>query len=242
MRISISLFTVLFFLTSNFMVSCQSAAQSTVEHVDALSFRKLLTENPQAQLLDVRTPGEYVKEHLSDAKNIDWRGRSFVSEVDNLSKDKPVYLYCLSGGRSASAANKLTSLGFKKVYNLKGGILAWKKAELPLEAGKNTSSKTGISSADFKAETTSELPVLVNFYAPWCGPCRKMAPMLEKLDSELGDSYKFVKLNADDNDALMKELEVHEIPTFLIYRDGQIIWRHIGLVEKDVLLKELGLN
>lgn len=224
------------------LVSCRSSAQSAIKDVEPEVFQKLISEDANAQLLDVRTPGEYAGGHLNGAHNLDWRTSNFNSGLEELNKNKPIYLYCLSGGRSASAAKKLSSIGFKEVYNLKGGILAWKKAELPVETGKNAAAKMGMSIKDYKAEIASELPVLVNFYAPWCGPCRKMAPMLEELRSEGEKRFKFVKLNADENQGLMKELDVNEIPFFLVYKNGEISWTHIGLIEKDVLLKELGLN
>ena len=82
---------------------------------------------------------------------------------------------------------------------------------------------------------------LVNIYAPWCGPCRKMKPMLEELNQSASGKFKYVMMNADENDALLKELGVSEIPTFFIYKNGKETWKHVGLVEKEALTKQLGL-
>jgi rhodanese-related sulfurtransferase len=78
----------------------------------------------------VRTPKEYADQHLDNAVNIDWNGDNFVGQAQKLDKSKPVFVYCLAGSRSKSAANKLHELGFKEIYNLEGGILKWNAADL----------------------------------------------------------------------------------------------------------------
>lgn len=88
--------------------------------------KQIATET--AQVLDVRTPDEYKTGVIKNAVLADWNnGEQFVSKAGTLDKTRPVYLYCRSGGRSSKAAEWLTSNGFKEVYNLEGGILAWKK-------------------------------------------------------------------------------------------------------------------
>ncbi|MEN8788210.1 MAG: rhodanese-like domain-containing protein [Flavobacteriaceae bacterium] len=82
--------------------------------------------NKDVQLVDVRTPREYRSGHLGNAINIDfYKSREFVEAFEALNKEKPVYVYCRSGVRSAKAAYKLISMGFTKIYDLKGGILNW---------------------------------------------------------------------------------------------------------------------
>lgn len=83
--------------------------------------------NKDVQLVDVRTPREYRSGHLGNARNIDYyKSKQFVEAFEALNKEKPVYIYCRSGARSAKAAQKLIALGFKKIYDLKGGILNWR--------------------------------------------------------------------------------------------------------------------
>ena len=82
-------------------------------------------------MLDVRTPAEYTQGHLSNARNIDWNGGEFEKSIAKLDKSKPVFVYCLSGGRSAAAASKMRSIGFREVYELSGGFAKWKAAKLP---------------------------------------------------------------------------------------------------------------
>lgn len=79
------------------------------------------------QLVDVRTADEYDVEHLDQAINIDWKSDQFDDELAGLDKNKPVYMYCRSGSRSAQAAEHLRMAGFKQVYEMKGGIEAWQQ-------------------------------------------------------------------------------------------------------------------
>jgi thioredoxin 2 len=79
------------------------------------------------------------------------------------------------------------------------------------------------------------IPVLVDIWAPWCGPCRMVSPALEQLATEKAGSLKLVKVNADITPALSRRFEVQSIPTLLIMRDGQVVARQIGAVPVDLL-------
>ena len=84
-------------------------------------------------LVDVRTPGEYSEEHIRGATMINYQDDTFKDQINKLDKNKPVYLYCRSGKRSAAAQEVMVKEGFKKVIHLKGGITAWKNEGLPTE-------------------------------------------------------------------------------------------------------------
>ena len=203
-------------------------------------FRSMLNDQASVQLIDVRTAGEYAGGNLKGSVNIDIRSADFTDRIKELDQDRPVFVYCLSGGRSASASRSMAAMGFKEVYDMKGGIMSWKRAGLPVEMPE-AAQPTGITREEYDKALQAQTPVLVNFFAPWCGPCRKMKPMLDELNQSAAGKFKYMPLNADENDALIKSLVVTEVPTFFIYKDGKQTWKHIGLVEKDVLLKELGL-
>ena len=101
-------------------------------HIDVTEFSEF--ENVEgAQLLDVRTPGEFNQDHIAGAVNINVNSRDFSERVAELDKSKAVYVYCRSGARSANAMGQLQRMGFEEVYNLKGGILAWKRAGKAVE-------------------------------------------------------------------------------------------------------------
>lgn len=79
-----------------------------------------------------------------------------------------------------------------------------------------------------KLISTEKLPLIVDFWAPWCGPCKVTKPILEKIASEFTGKVKFVQINADESQALLKELKVLGIPTLIAYRDGKEATRVIG--------------
>ncbi|OCT15850.1 thioredoxin [Paenibacillus pectinilyticus] len=91
-----------------------------------------------------------------------------------------------------------------------------------------------ISDATFQNETESGT-VLVDFWAPWCGPCKMIAPILDELSAELGDSAKIVKINVDDNPASAATYNVMSIPTLLVFKDGQVVDQLVGVQSKEKL-------
>jgi thioredoxin 1 len=74
----------------------------------------------------------------------------------------------------------------------------------------------------------SELPVMADFYADWCGPCRMVAPIMEKLSKEYDGKVKFVKINTDENQELAMKYDIMSIPTLMVFKNGQIVQRFIG--------------
>ena len=86
----------------------------------------------ETQLIDVRTPEEYAQGHIANAENVDFLDANFESNIASYSKQLPVYIYCKSGGRSGRASEKMKQLGFKKVYDLSGGITNWVNSGNPI--------------------------------------------------------------------------------------------------------------
>ena len=73
-----------------------------------------------------------------------------------------------------------------------------------------------------------DVSVLVEFYADWCGHCRRMAPVLEQLKAELKDTANIIQINVDENQELAEEYEVEGVPTFIVFKQGKQIWRQSG--------------
>ena len=226
----VSLVAMLFLL-----IGCQKENSKEIQTVDSKVFEEKLktTENPQ--LLDVRTPEEFGVEHLKNAVNSNWNGNSFVADAGKYDKSKPIFVYCKAGGRSSEAASKLKELGFTEIYNLDGGIMKW--------TGEKTSTsyteRIGITTADYDNLINSDKKVVVNFYAEWCGPCKKMEPYLLQMQKEFKGKIKIERLDADANKSMIEEMKIDGLPVILIYENGKEIWRHLGYLSEEDFRKKL---
>jgi thioredoxin 1 len=97
-----------------------------------------------------------------------------------------------------------------------------------------------VTDANFESEVIrSDKPVLVDFWAPWCGPCRMVAPIVDELSDEYDGKVKFVKLNTDDNIRTASQFGIRSIPTLLVFKGGQVAGQIIGFRPKSDLKKRL---
>jgi thioredoxin 1 len=206
--------------------------------LSAKEFKAAIETNAFAPIVDVRTPEEFEKGHLPNSYNIDWNSNGFENKVMGFEHDKPIFVYCLSGGRSAAAAEKMRSLGFKKVVELEGGIMKWRAANFP-ETTALKAKPAGMSRRQFDEVITSEKLVLVDFYADWCAPCKKMAPYLEEINTDMGDKVTVIRINTDDNQELASQLSISGLPTLLLFKNKTLLWKNEGYVEKEEVVKRL---
>jgi thioredoxin 1 len=222
----------LFFITSLlFIFSCKSVDSQTLLSPSDFEAKMAAVSG---QLIDVRTPDEFNVDHLANATNLDIYSEKFDSEISKLDKQKTYYVYCQRGGRSANATEKLRKAGFKNVYELDGGVLNWSKEGKPLEKGK-LASATEMSIADYSELIKSQKIVLVDFSAKWCGPCKVLSPIVDKIGKQRAKELKVLKLDVDANQALALHNTIDELPTLLWYKNGKLEMRMIGLrTEKDI--------
>ena len=85
----------------------------------------------------------------------------------------------------------------------------------------------------------SGTPVLVDFYADWCGPCKAMSPAIQEVGKEVEGKARVIKVNIDKNQAAAMQYNVRAVPTFIIFKHGQQVWRHSGMIDKNTLEKQL---
>jgi rhodanese-related sulfurtransferase len=116
-KIFITLFLIPFLLTS-----CNGQTSKNIKTIDPKEFIVKINSTKNAQIVDVRSPEEYNKQHLENAKNINWNGGDFESQILLLDKKMPVFVYCQAGGRSSKAVSKMSELGFTEVYEMQGGM------------------------------------------------------------------------------------------------------------------------
>lgn len=117
------LFLILF--TNLFLMSCKGQETEHFKLLNSAQYEQVISEN-EVTIIDVRTPGEYQSGHIKNAQNINVQLGDFKAKMENFDREKPIYIYCRSGSRSANAGRILEEMGFKEIYDLKGGILSWK--------------------------------------------------------------------------------------------------------------------
>ena len=227
--IGISLFLFL-------VVSCQNASTNS-KVLSVPDFEKQLSAHDNPQLIDVRTPEEFNEGHLDNAKNIDWNSEAFEAEALKLEKDKPVFVYCHSGSRSKEASEFLFGKGFNTVYDMEGGYKAWTKAKKEAAQNGRESEKSisGITHDEYKKLVTGDQLILVDFNAPWCGPCKVLSPVLAEVEQDMNGKLKVVKINVDRNQELAGMLAIEHIPALYVYKSGQLVWQQVGLIGKEEL-------
>ncbi|HVI46627.1 MAG TPA: rhodanese-like domain-containing protein [Chitinophaga sp.] len=202
------------------LVSGSLYAQQQVE--DAEAFAKDI-QKPGVQVFDVRTAAEFKTGHLPDALQADYNKKEeFIERVKYLDKQRPVYVYCLAGGRSNAAAKWMRENGFQDVVELKGGINAWKQAGKALDGVED--SQPQMTMEAYNKATNAKGAVLVDVGAAWCPPCRKLEPALKKYLQDHKDITLF-KVDGGRDQDVMKAISVKSLPTLILYKDGKEVWR-----------------
>jgi len=211
------------------------------KQLDAVEFNLLINSKPGV-LLDVRTIGEYQNGHIEEAGQLNYYALDFKQKLSLLPKDQPIYLYCNTGYRSERAARILSEEGYTRIYNLEHGIMEWNLMELPVAVDPDArpDRENLYTPDDFNKLIASQSLVMIDFYAPWCAPCRSMMPMIDSLMVAYHPDIKIVKINVDASKTLAKELKLNSVPYFRFYRNGKESKSLTGVQSKNDLVALLG--
>ncbi|HNU88907.1 MAG TPA: thioredoxin domain-containing protein [Ferruginibacter sp.] len=221
-------------LLSIVLLSCLAQPKTSLT---ADQFEKEITGKENIQVLDVRTPGEFFSGHIKNALLADWTDtKEFERRISFIDKSKPLYVYCLSGGRSAAAAARLRKMGYENVYELKGGTNAWISAGKPLEGSRN---EKQLSIDEFNKSINSSKTVLVDFGATWCPPCRKMEPVLKSLETNNPGKFLLVRVDGGRDQDILQQYKVTALPVFIVFKDGKPVWRKDGMADEKELAEQV---
>lgn len=221
-----------FLLIAVFYISAFYA--QVIENVDAVKFKELI-ESGEGIILDVRTPGEVARGHIKGTTAINIGEQSFTTKVNMMQKDKPIYVYCLTGSRSVYAAQYMAKVGFNKIYNLQQGIVEWTRLGYPLEKTEAAPASSSIQYNEFSFGKLIESNKLlfVDFHAIWCAPCKKMAPDIEKLKSDYKGKVEITKVDIEANESISKAYNVISVPTLILFKNGKEVWRNAGYMNYE---------
>ena len=222
-----------------FLFSCGNTNSQIIEDVNTENFHQLI-EKGDGIIIDVRTSQEFNSGHIIDATNIDFYSDDFTDKLKIVRKDVPIYVYCRSGGRSSSAADKMEKLGFTKVYNMIGGIGSWQSKGYETIKSKEveTTNQPKFTENQLNKILNNNKTVLIDFSTQWCVPCKKMRPVIEDIKRE-NPHVKVLFIDADANKELVKKYQIKGVPVFIVFKNGEESFRKVGLCNKDELTNQL---
>ncbi len=228
-KIALLVFTTLLFLTA-------CAQNQNIKEVDSKQFHQLIAAD-KGILLDVRTESEFNNGHIARAGQLNYYALDFRRKLLLLQKDQPIYLYCNTGYRSGNAAEILAENGYTNVYNLEHGIMEWNLQNLPviIEANAHPDTDNKMEPGQFAKLIQSDSLVFIDFYAPWCGPCRKMMPMMDSLKVGYHNQVNIVKVNADASKSLIKNMKLIGVPYLALYYKGELLLSKNGAITREEL-------
>jgi thioredoxin 1 len=120
--------------------------------------------------------------------------------------------------------------------------LAWTNAGEPVESPAGETGKNGLSMDDYLAKVKSDKLVLVDFSAVWCGPCKQLKPIVDKIAEEQKDKLEVLPIDVDKNPAVSNAMHISGIPLLVLYKNGKEVWRQLGLTDRGNIEKQISLN
>jgi thioredoxin len=217
------------------LFSCTNHSQQKgIQLVSVQAYAEALKSTPNTTIVDVRTPEEFQGGHLKDAVNFNVLAPDFQAQVSKLDRDQPVFVYCKAGGRSADASEIMKDMGFTVIYDMQGGYMAWSAAGMESTKAERIQEEK-FTLADFDKLIAGGTPVLIDYYAPWCGPCKKMEPILNKLSAEYEGKVQIIRINVDEAAGVVKSQKIDNIPVVSTFKMGQEMKRVTGFQDEAAM-------
>lgn len=215
-------YIVLAFSLAFTMMSCEQK-ELVNKSIPAKEFHDSIKANKAEQLVDVRTAEEFARGNFPKSINIDLQSDDYKEKMKTLDKSKPVYLYCLSGERTKEAADIFAQEGFEYIITMEKGILGLNEGATkpPTARTASKSNASAVSIAQFDSAVANGKNIIVDFYADWCGPCKRMAPVLDELQEQNKENFTLVKVNIDHSRELAAKHGISSIPRLFVYKDGK---------------------
>jgi thioredoxin len=233
-------------IVSLFGNACYNQAappEAFIKTIDATEFKRL-ADAGNGIILDVRAPEEVASGYIANASTINFYDEDFVGKINLIPKDKEIYVYCKVGSRSAQAAEILRQNGFNMVFHLGKGLVEWEEKGYPLiktQIGKDEKIQE-ISLEDFKALLKTDKPVLIDFHTVWCAPCRKMAPIVDKIEEDFKGKAVVMRIDVDKSSDVGKAYNIKGVPVFILFKDGSEIWKHNGALSEEELIRQIDIR
>lgn len=217
-----------------------SGQASFIKDIGAEEFKNLVDAG-KGIVLDVRTPDEIAQGYIDGSSMVNFYDEQFIDKVNLMDKSKEIYVYCRSGARSAQAARMLHENGFNRVYQLVGGLMSWSKLDFPLVKSAIAKDKNiqTLSLEEFQQLLNTDKPVLVDFHTVWCSPCRKMAPIVDEIESAYSDKAVVMRVDVDKSKEVGNAYNIEGVPVFILFKNGKAIWTHNGIISKSALMAKI---
>ena len=227
--------TILFLL-----FSCHNSSDISFKNFDIVNLAES-SYGDEFIVLDVRTSQERANGFLANSTHIDFYDEAFIDKLNLLDKTKPIYVYCMVGGRSSKAANKIVKSGFNEVYNLNGGFLKWSNNNLPIEIPEKINEVTTqqYNKSFLDSAINSNPNLLLYVSTKWCAPCKKMNPVIDSLSKNYTKELKVLKLDLDQNVFLNEVYDIQSIPLIVLYKNNQQVWLKNGIIAYGELATKL---
>ena len=218
--------TILFLL-----FSCHNSSDISFKNFDIVNLAES-SYGDEFIVLDVRTSQERANGFLANSTHIDFYDEAFLDKLNLLDKTKPIYVYCMVGGRSSKAVNKIVKSGFNEVYNLNGGFLKWSNNNLPIEIPEKINEVTTqqYNKSFLDSAINSNPNLLLYVSTKWCAPCKKMNPVIDSLSKNYTKELKVLKLDLDQNVFLNEVYDIQSIPLIVLYKNNQQVWLKNGII------------